>query len=328
MLEDDDELANLLADEDRVRDALLAAVDGQQVPPVHTNLGDIVRRGRRRARLQVVGASVAAVVLIGAVALGATLLGRLGSPDRTSAAGPGTSLPMTSQTVTTSPNTPPTSANQDLYQPDVACVFPAIVGTAKWVPLSKAQLDVFAARTAALQRGSSGKVIPALPAKLGDEGRLASQSIEVDWHGQQTLVTVSASYYGGNPMMAIVEDEKNQRMPRDCAGASAEHQIDKTMLVVEYPATSMSTTGPTYLRVALYAQGGIRYDVTEAVSAVSADSPPAPSTQAETAPSAQTAQSSGFMVPASRATPAGLGWPPALSINQLLDVAIGVASTP
>jgi hypothetical protein len=315
MLEDDDELTELLADEDRVRDALLAAVDGQQVPPARTDLGEIVRRGRRRARLQVVSASVAAVVLIGAVALGATLLGRLGASDRTSAAGPGTSLPMTSQTLSTTSNPPTSDGNQDFYGPDAACIFPAMAGPAKWVPLSTAKLTTFTARTIALQPGAAAQVRPAVAGELDEVGRTASQSVVVDWHGQQTLVSVSTSVYGGDEGMAVAQDLKSEQpMPTDCAGTSSIHQVNRTMLAVEYPAVAVSADGATYLRVRLYAQDGIRYDVTEAVNAASFVSPTVPS--------------SGPEVPPSKVYPTGFAWPPALSMAQLVEVAIGVANAP
>jgi hypothetical protein len=312
MLEDDDELTELLADEDRVRDALLAAVDVQQVPPVHTDLGEIVRRGRRRARIQVVSASVAAVVLIGAVALGATLLGRLGAPDRTSAAGPGTSLPMTSQTLSTTSNPPTSDANQGFYEPDAACIFPAMTGPTKWVPLSDTKQTVFTTRTIALQPGSAVQVTPAVAGELDDLGRAATQSVEVDWHGRRTLVTLSASVYGGNEVAAVAQDLKNEQMPPDCAGASSMRQVNKTMTAVEYPPVTVTSNGATYLRVRLYAHDGVRYDVTEAVNAAGYVSPLLPSSE----------PSSG------RPDPTTFAWPPALSVTQLLDVAIGVADAP
>lgn len=342
MLDDDDELTDLLADENRVRDALLAAVDVQQVPPVHTDLGEIVRRGRRRARLQVVSASMAAVVLIGAVALGATLIGRLGAPDRTSAAGQGTSLPMTSQTLSTTSNPPPSDADRDFYGPDAPCIFPALAGQAKWVPLSADKASVFVSRTMTEQPGSAEQVTPAVAAELDEVGQAASRSIEIDWRGQQTLVTVSASVYGGPAGMAVAQDMKSQQLPPDCAGTSSTHQINKTMLVVEYPEVTSNPTGPTYLRVRLYAQDGVRYDVTEAVNAASYVSPSAPvsgptatgrraSGTASTGTASTGASSNGASsstgLPVGKILP-GVGWPPALTMTQLLDVAIGVASAP
>lgn len=311
---DDDEPTDLLADEDRVRDALLAAVDVQRVPPVHTDLKEIVRRGRRRARLQVVSASVAAVVLIGAVALGATVLGRLGDQDRTSAAGPGSSLPMTSQTITTSPNTPPPSASQDFYEPDAACIFPAMQAPTKWMPLSPGEINTFRARTAAFQQGSMKEVTPAVSGELDERGAAATRSVQIIWHGQVTLVTLSSSFYGGTPTMAASEDQKTQQMPPDCAGAASEHQLSKTMLAVEYPAAPVDPTAPVYLRVQLYTESGIRYDVTEAVNAVNYIS---------SSPS-NTVDGSGK--PAVPITSAGFSWPTALSMAQLVAIAMDVAS--
>ncbi len=119
--------------------------------------------------------------------------------------------------------------------------------------------------------------------------------------------------------MAVAQDLKSEQLPPDCAGTSSTHQVNKTMLAVEYPAVSLSANGATYLRVRLYAQDGIRYDVTEAVNAASYVTPSVP-------PNAT--GSSGAGLPPDRVYPTGFAWPPALSMAELLEVAIGVANAP
>jgi hypothetical protein len=264
--EEDDELRKLLADESRVRDALLAAVDGQLVPPVRTDLVDIVQRGKRRARLQVVGASVAAVVLIAAVALGATVLGRLGGTRVDTAGGGSTSLPVTSQTITTTSNPPIPSS----YYADAACVYPALApkGTPKWVPLSPEQMAQFQADVSDFRLGPVQTVDPAIANALSPSAQEGTTSLKLTVNGRTILLTVSASAYSGNGVAAAGRDGQQIDVPGVCASAVSQAMLGKAVVDEFTPiAIKSMTDGPMYLRAQLYSSVGIRYDVTEVVDA-------------------------------------------------------------
>lgn len=262
--EDDDKLTELLADEGRVRDALLAAVDGQLVPPVRTDLVDIVQRGKRRARLQVVGASVAAVVLIAAVALGATVLGRLGGTQRVDTAGQGSSpLPVTSQTITTTSNPPVPSG----YYADARCVYPGLDGV-KWLPLNTNVAAQFVADVGTLGRGPVQQVTPEIGQAVLPQAQGSTVSAKLTANGQTTLITLSTSIYSGSQTMAAEQDSRQTDMPGTCIGTIVRSQLGKAMVNEYLPLSPKSpTTGPMYLRAQLYSSDGIRYDVTEVVNA-------------------------------------------------------------
>ena len=314
MIEDDDELAELLADEDRVRDALLAAVDGQLVPPVRTDFAQVLERGRRRARLQVVSASVAAVVLIAAVALGATALGRLGGPDRVSAAnGSSGSLPVSSQSVVTTPDSTTPSVPTSTFT-DAACVYPGMVGGQKWVPLNTKQSTVFVDSVTNFSKEPANPMAPAVADALPPEGQVATKSVEVGSRGQLSLVTISSVAYAGSAAAAAAQDSAQAGLPPVCVGMVDRNLLGKTPMVNAYlPAQPDTDTTTTYLRVQVYAGNGVRYDVTEAIN-----------------PSGVADYVSPQLSQGGAATAAGTakGYSAALDPAELAEVALEVASLP
>jgi hypothetical protein len=266
MLDDNEnELANLLADEDRVRDVLLAAVDGQLAPPAQTNLADIVQRGKRRARLQVLAASAAAVVLIAAVALGATALAKWGASDQVSTAGPGTALPVT-QTLTTTAN--PTTAPKDYLQ--APCIYPGLASGDKSVPLSVEQNNMFMTSLSHFARGSMAPVDPPAVKALTSKGSIESaKSVEIFLNGQPDLVTISATAYAGSATAAAALDRTQRNMPTVCTGTLTERPLGGAPLLNQFTVATPDGKPGTYdyLRVQLYDSFGVRYDVTEVVNA-------------------------------------------------------------
>ena len=315
MIEDDDELADLLADEDRVREALLAAVDEQLVPPVRTDFSDILQRGRRRARLQVLAASAAAVVLIAAVALGATALGRLGDSDRVSAAtGP---LPVSSQTITTTtqPTTPgvPTSAFTD-----AACVYPGLIDGQKWVPLNDKQSEIFLSSVGEFTAEPLTPIVPAVADALPPVADVATRSVEVYAHGQLNLLTISATGYSGPAAIAAEADSSQADMPQDCIGVLYPNLLgDKAPMVNAYTPIEPGA-GPRYQRVQVYTTTGVRYDVTEVVD---------PTGIADYNSTPQLSQGAAASASADAALKKGL-LPPALTPAELAQVALHVSATP
>ena len=314
MLDDkDDELASLLADEDRVREVLLAAIDGQLVPPERTDVTQIVRRGKRRARLQVLAASAAAVVLIAAVALGASVLARWnGSNQVGTANGSATSLPVTSQSITTSPNPPsaPVYAD-DASQP--TCLYPGLAdGARKWIPLNVKQLNLFLSALSAFTGDPSMPVNPAAVTAIAKQGGTGSvESAAIYAHGQLNLVTISATAYTGAAETAAGLDSRQLNMPRACTGSYVPRPLGKMPLVNEYLVTPASDAAQTrYVRVQIYESSGIRYDVTEVVDPAGLSDPVVTK-----------------LMPAGRAAPPVTGvLPPALSATQLAGIALQVAS--
>lgn len=312
MHENDDELAGLLADEDRVREALLAAVDQQLVPPVRTDLADIVHRGKRRARLQVVGASVAAVVLIAAVTIGATMIGRLGGPQRVSAAdGPSTSLPVTSQTLSTTPN-PTTSAVPRSDAAEGPCIYPGLAGSSKWAQLNAKQTGVFLNAIHGLGYADAKPLTQAVPGAL-DVDQDAAMSVAIVSHGQVDLVSVSATYYDGPAALAAHADSAQANMPAICTGLFVGRPLGKAPLINEYESKEPSAGSSTmFLHVQSYSDKGIRYDVTEALDA--------------TGLAAQATPVTGTTTPASSGSTYRIGLPPPLSMAQLVSLAVEMAT--
>ena len=310
--EDDEELASLLADEDRVRDVLLAAVDGQLAPPARTDLAQIVQRGKRRARVQVLAASAAAVVLIAAVALGATALAKWNGSNDVSSAGPGTALPV-SQTITTTPNPPSTTA-KDASQ--ATCVYPGLAtGAQKWVSLNAKQAETFESAIAEFAGGPMTPVQPAVSQQLMAQGGQGSaRSVEIYAHGQLDLVTVSATAYSGTATINAAIDAKQESMPAACTGTFTQRPLGKSPLVNQYTvATTRGLPGRyDYLRVQVYDASGIRYDVTEVVNAAGLPD-----------------YLSSKLVPSStdQATaPVTVNVPPAIGATELAEIALQVAS--
>lgn len=309
----DDELAELLADEDRVRDVLLAAVDGQLVPPARTDLAEIVQRGKRRARMQVLAASAAAVVLIAAVALGASVLAHWnGSNQVSSANGSSTALPVTSQTITTTPNQPamPVFAD-DASQP--TCLYPGLAADAqKWVPLDDKQSSLFVSVLSSYALGPAAQVSPDASKVLAAQGgAVAAQSVEIYAHGQLNLVTISASAYSGAATVDAARDSRQENIPKACTGTFIPRTVGKMPLANEFVVTDpRSTTGePGYVRVQLYDSNGIRYDVTEVVN-----------------PSNVPDYITQKLMPSGKSLPATLGLPPALTASELVNIAVEVGS--
>ena len=318
MLDDDDEPTGQMTDEDRVREVLLAAVDGQLVPPVHTNLADIVSRGKRRARLQVVGASAAAVLLIAAVALGATALGRLGGKNDVSAAGGGSAaLPVSSQTISTTPN-PPGSGLPRSDDPLAECVYPGIADEAKWMPLGTKASNIFLTTVSQItQADSIVRINPAIADALPDDAAHSVASLELFAHDERDLVTISATAYAGGQTSAAERDAQQSAMPATCAGSNFQRMVGKEPLVNEYLPITSSSGALAFLRAQAYTPSGIRYDVTEVIGADSVidyGTPPLSPTATTTTPDPQSQKM-------------GLYTPP-LNTAQLADIALQVASVP
>ncbi|HEY4455447.1 MAG TPA: hypothetical protein VGN81_14145 [Pseudonocardiaceae bacterium] len=309
----DDELAELLADEDRVRDVLLAAVDGQLVPPARTDLAQIVQRGKRRARMQVLAASAAAVVLIAAVALGASVLAHWNGSNQVSTAnGSSTALPVTSQTITTTPNQPamPVFAD-DASQP--ICLYPGLAADAqKWVPLNDKQGSLFVSILSSYAIGPVAGVSPdAIKVLAARGGAVAAQSVEIYAHGQLNLVTITATAYSGAAAVNAATDSRQENMPKACTGTFIPRTIGKPPLINEYvvPAPHSATGASDYLRAQLYESGGIRYDVTEVVN-----------------PSNVPDYIAQKLAPTGKALPTPVDLPPALTANELAEIAVQVGS--
>lgn len=307
----DDELADLLADEDRVRDVLLAAVDGQLVPPAHTDLAEIVQRGKRRARMQVLAASVAAVVLIAAVALGASVLAHWNGSNQVSTAnGPSSALPVTSQTITTTPNQPaaPVFAD-DASQP--TCLYPGLANAQKWIPLDDKQGALFLSALSGYAIGPAALVEPDATKVVAAKGGTESvRSAEIYAHGQLNLVTISATGYSGAASVAAARDGRQENLPQACTGTFIPRAIGKLPLINEYVLTpSRSTTGePQYLRAQIYESNGVRYDVTEVVN-----------------PSGVPDYLTQKLMPTGK-VPSTVDLPPALTANELAQIAVQIGS--
>jgi hypothetical protein len=312
MRQNDDEPAGLPTDEDRVREALLAAVDEQLVPPMRTDLAEIVQRGKRRARLQVVSASVGAVLLIAAVALGATMLGRLGGPQRVSAAnGPSTSLPVTAQTITTTPN----PASSEVPQSNFAegpCVYPGLALPSKWARLDDKQNQVFLATIHSFGYFGTNEFTPAVADALPDIDQDAATSAAIVAHGQVDLVTVSATFFSGPASMVAQVDSAQANMPANCTGILVERPFGKAPLINEYESKGPAPgTQTTFLRAQAYSDAGVRYDVTEAINANDL--------------TAYAKQQLGTPTPASGSAANHASLPPPVSITQLANLAIEMA---
>ncbi|HEY4019094.1 MAG TPA: hypothetical protein VGM75_10430, partial [Pseudonocardiaceae bacterium] len=278
---------------------------------------DIVQRGKRRARLQVVGASVAAVVLIAAVALGATVLGRLGASDRVSTAGPSTSLPVTSQTVTTTnPNLPPPSS----YYADAACIYPALNSPSKWLPLNAKQVAQFISGIGSLELSSMRSVTPVLAQRLPPNAVGGAESVELSANGRSTLVTLSTSFYFGSQAVAAQLDSRQTDMPGDCVASVQLSQMGRA-LINEYspPALKLKGIGdaPMFLRAQVYSSSGIRYDLTEVTNADDLIGGPSVPESATSPPTANLG-----------AGASGASWAssPMLPASQLATIAFQVAS--
>jgi hypothetical protein len=310
--DEDDELAQLLADEERVRDVLLAAVDGQLVPPSRTDLAEIVQRGRRRARMQVLAASVAAVVLIAAVALGASVLAHWnGSGQVSTANGSSSALPVTSQTITTTPNQPPTPVYaDDASQP--SCLYPGLTAARKWIPLNAKQTALFDNLLSDFDAGPMKPVEPAAAQLLVQRGdQLAVRSVEIYAHGELDLVTLSATTYTGPATAAAATDSKQEDMPQACTGTFTQRPLVKTPPINEYVVTpAKGTTGQArYLRAQVYDSTGTRFDLTEVVN-----------------PSGVPDDLIAKGLPTDTAPPAHPDAQPALTASQLAQIGLQIAS--
>lgn len=308
----DDELAELLADEDRVRDVLLAAVDGQLMPPARTDLAQIVRRGKRRARMQVLAASVAAAVLIAAVALGASVLAHWNGSNQVSTAnGPATALPVTAQTITTTADAAPTpDYADDASQP--TCLYPGLTGPVKWVPLNVKQGNLFRNLLRQYAPGPTAPVNPAALAALAKQRAVNSvESVAIYAHDQLNLVTISATAYSGPAAVTAQADSRQLNMPQACVGTYIAHVPGKAPPLNEYVLTPpRSTTGqPQYLRAQIYESSGVRYDVTEVVN-----------------PSGVPDAFASKLMPTTRAQPVTGTLPPALTASELAQIAFQVAA--
>ncbi|HEY2695539.1 MAG TPA: hypothetical protein VGJ45_08730 [Pseudonocardiaceae bacterium] len=306
----DDELAELLADEDRVRDVLLAAVDGQLVPPARTDLAEIVQRGKRRARMQVLAASVAAVVLIAAVALGASVLAHWNGSNQVSTAnGPSSALPVTSQTITTTPNQPPVFAD-DASQP--TCLYPGLANGQKWIPLDDKQGALFLSALSGYAIGPAALVEPgAMKVVAATGGAEAVRSVEIYAHGQLNLVTISATGYSGSASVAAALDGRQENLPQACTGTFIPRGVGKMPLINEYVLTPpRSVTGqPQYLRAQTYESSGVRYDVTEVVN-----------------PSGVPDYLTQKLMPTGKVAPTTIDLPPALTAGELAQIAVQIGS--
>ncbi|HJP76793.1 MAG TPA: hypothetical protein VJ914_21165 [Pseudonocardiaceae bacterium] len=300
-------------DEDRVREALLAAVDEQLVPPVRTDLAEIVQRGKRRARLQVISASAAAVLLIAAVALGATMLGKLGGPQRVSAAnGSSSSLPVTAQTITTTPNPAPSGVPRSAYA-EGPCVYPGLALPSKWAHLNDKQNQAFLAGIRAYGYSSVSQFTPAVADALPDVDQDAAMSAAVVSHGQLDLVTVSATYYSGPASIAAQVDSAQANMPATCFGILVDRPYGKFPLINEYESKGPAPgTHTTFLRVQTYSDSGVRYDVTEAINATDL--------------TAYANQEVASTTSASGSTPLRPTGQPPVSMTQLVNLAIEMAT--
>ncbi len=277
MLEDDDNhdanaaddandtVVELLADEDWVRDALLAAVDLQPAPPVHTDLVQIVERGRRRARMQVLSASLAAVVLITGVALGATALGRLTEPGRVATAAGQPPLPVTTRTA------PPVTVIPTPTMTGV-CDLPDMIGgdqkQDQALPADAAAAQLFQAQVQTLFDQSHLGIThvsrpPVGPMDTGLIVQLAGTSTSLS-----SVITLERTGFAGDPTTAAAIDAKQYRSSGQiCAGTLHQLTLDG-MVVNEYLAahTTDNADGPireTYQRVELYSPSGVRVAVSE-----------------------------------------------------------------
>ncbi|HEX3785179.1 MAG TPA: hypothetical protein VHX38_36440 [Pseudonocardiaceae bacterium] len=301
MLEDD-ELAELLADEDRVRDALLAAVDVQQVPPVKTDLAEIVHRGRRRARMQVLAASVTAVAVIAGIAVGATALGRLAGPGKVSTAAGQPPLTVTSQLA---PPTPTMTAESGL------CVFPELVdgNGAKSLPATVVQQQIFFTEVRAMAADAQVTVVQVNDSTLAEKTGPGSFGVRIMAAASDQLdstVTLQRGVFAGAPAEAAITDVKQYEEPAQNCGGKVE-QLDLGNGMVANLYTEGVEGGSTYQRVRLYTQQGERYDVTELTDA--AGVPPTSVIGKPTATGASTYRTVGPLV-----------------ADQLISVALQVAA--
>jgi hypothetical protein len=252
--------------------------------------------------------------VIAAIALGATVLGRLGASDRVSTAGPSTSLPVTSQTVTTTNPTPSS------YYADAACIYPAMNNASKLLPLNDKQIAQFAADIGNLGLGSMRSVTPVLAQRFPGNAGGGTESLEFSANGRSTLVTLSTSVYLGSQAVAAQLDSRQTDMPGDCVGPVQLSQLGRA-LINEYspPASKLKGIGdaPMFLRAQVYSSSGIRYDLTEVTNADDLIGGPAPPEKA-TSP---TAANLG-------AGASGTSWgsSPVLSASQLATIAFQVAT--
>ena len=102
-------------------------------------------------------------------------------------------------------------------------------------------------------------------------------------------------------------------MPATCTGILVDRPYGKTPLINEYESKGPAPgTHTTFLRVQTYSDSGVRYDVTEAINA--------------TGLTAYPNQEFGTTTPASGSPALRTAGPPAVSMTQLLNLAIEMAS--
>lgn len=306
MLEDD-ELAELLADEDRVREALMAAVDVQQVPPVRTDLALIVERGRRRARMQVLAATMAAVVLIAGIAIGATALGRLSGLGKVATAAGQPSLPVTTQL-----STPvPAPATPTIVVSGV-CAFPDPIGGTggKWMSPTAGQEQLLQQQLASMAANTylKVKVADPIPTTLQQAGG-GVYGVHVVFANQLNgTITLQRSEFTGRPADAAGTDVKKYMTAGDkCTGTAAHVDVGSGM--VANLLTAGMDAGIVFQRVQLYTTRGERLDITEMIDSTVGG---ATATGQSTPPTPPTAS----------------GHTALLTDGQLLSLAIRVSSVP